>query len=225
MSNSSTMTYWNRTIGPFYTAAQVAAMLHVTDDELAGLVETRDVLAVRARNGDTRFPSFQFAGDGAPLPHLREAIRQLEIANERIDVREVDGWFAALQLNSKVDVWGDRTAAELLRTDHAEEVLRQLAWERVPLTQHADNAKNVGIARPIAERVNELTGDIPAEVNLESLFVTVELPDPLAVVLCSYDGELRMLRYRIDGDSEETASKIAASLRAGLASSEQIDGS
>jgi hypothetical protein len=206
--------YWFSKLRPLYSAAATAALLRVTDEDLAVLVGNRDVLALTAGDGAVRFPGFQFDSDGVPLPHLREAIERLEIALHRIDITEADPWFVALQLVTKTDVWGGRSAAELLRTDHAEEVLWQLAWARIPLTQRAENAKNLAIAKLIAEDFAALLTDTPVEFHLETLYVTTGLPKPLAVMLLSSDDGLQVFRYTIDRDPIRTAEGIAADFRA-----------
>jgi hypothetical protein len=111
-------------------------------------------------------------------------------------------------------VWGGQSAAELLHTDQADEVLWQLAWERIPLTQRADNAKNMAIARAIAERFAALLTDVRVEFLLDTLNVTSGLPKPLAVMLVSSDDGLQVFRYAIDGDPTRTAEGIAADFRA-----------
>jgi hypothetical protein len=206
--------YWFSKLRPLYSAATTAALLRITEEQLAVLVENRDVLALTAQDGAIRYPGFQFDPDGAPLPHLREAIERLEIALHRIDLTEADPWFVALQLVTKTDVWGGRSAAELLRTDQAEEVLWQLAWERIPLTQRAENEKNLAIARPIAEHFAALLTDIPVEFLLDTLYVTTGLPKPLAVMLVSSDDGLQVLRFTIDGDPNRNSEGIAADFRA-----------
>jgi hypothetical protein len=206
--------YWFSKLRPLYSAATTAASLRITDADLAVLVENRDVLALTAGDGTVRFPGFQFDSDGVPLPHLREAIGRLEIALHRIDITEADPWFVATQLVTKTDVWGGLSAAELLRTDQADEVLWQLARERIPLTQRAENAKNMAIAKPIAEHFAALLTDVPVEFHLDSLYVTTGLPKPLAVMLVHSDAGLQVFRYAIDGDPTLNAEAIAAEFRA-----------
>ena len=216
--------YWFGKLRPLYSAATTAALLRVTEAELAALVANRDVLALTAGDGAVRFPGFQFDADGAPLPHLREAIDQLEIALHRIDVDEADPWFVALQLVTKTDVWGGRSAAELLRTDRAAEVLWQLAWERIPLTQREENAKNLAIAKPIAEQFTSLLTDVSVEFLLDTLYDTTGLPKPLAVMLVTSDRGLQVFRYTIDGDPTLTAEGIAADFRAAFPPALNNDG-
>jgi hypothetical protein len=216
--------YWFSRLRPIYSAATTAALLRITEEDLAVLVERRDVLALTAPDGEVRFPGFQFDSHGVPLPHLREAIERLEIALHRIDIDEADPWFVALQLVTKTDVWGGRSAAELLRTDQAEEVLWQLAWERIPLTQRAENAKNLAIAKSIAEHFAALLTDVPVEFHLETLYVTTGLPMPLAVILVSSNDGLQVFRYTIDGDPTLTAKRIAADFRETLQPASSSDG-
>jgi hypothetical protein len=206
--------YWFSKLRPLYSAATTAALLRITDADLAVLVENRDVLALTAGDGAVRFPGFQFDSGGSPLPHLREAIERLEVALHRIDIDEADAWFVAMQLVTKTEVWSGRSAAELLRTNEAEEVLWQLEWERIPLTQRAENAKNMAIAKPIAEQVAALLTDVPVEFHLDTLYVTTGLPKPLAVMLVSSDNGLQAFRYTIDGNPTLTAEGIATDFRA-----------
>jgi hypothetical protein len=206
--------YWFSKLRPLYGAATTAALMRITEQQLEILVGNRDVLALTALDGAVRYPGFQFDSDGAPLPHLREAIERLEIALHRIDITEADPWFVALQLVTKTDVWGGRSAAELLRTDQAEQVLWQLAWERIPLTQRAENAKNMAIAKPIAEHFAALLTDVPVEVLLDTLYVTTGLPKPLAVMLVSSVDGLQVFRYTIDGNPTLIAAGVAADFRA-----------
>jgi hypothetical protein len=198
---------------PLYSAATTAALMRITEQKLEVLVGNRDVLALTALDGAVRFPGFQFDSEGVPLPHLREAIERLEIALHRIDIDEADPWFVALQLVTRTDVWGGRSAAELLRTNQAEEVLWQLAWERIPLTQRAEITKNMAIARPIAERFTALLTEVPVEFLLDTLYVTTGLAKPLAVMLVSSDAGLQVFRYTIDGDPTLIADGIATDFR------------
>jgi hypothetical protein len=188
-------------------------MLRIDEDQFANLVENRHVLALPTRDG-FKFPGFQFSGYRSPLPHLREAIQQLEVALRRTGVEEADPWFVALQLNSKSPVWGDRSAAELLRTDQADEVLWQLAWERTPLEHQAENLRNLEIARTIAEGISALIRDTPVRLRRETLYVTVGLAKPLGVVAFTSNDGVRILRFTIDGDTKSSAENIAADLRA-----------
>jgi hypothetical protein len=205
-------TWWHR-FRPLHTARAAARMLHITEDQLAALVNSRDVLMLTAGDGDTRFPGFQF-DHGTPLPHLGEAIERIEISLHRIDVPVADPWVVALRLTSTAPEWGDRNAAELLRTEHADEVLWQLAWAPVPLDQRTKEAATRAIARPIAERIMELIADLPVQLSLGTLFTTTRANETFAVVAFSKPGDVYALRYPIDGNPEATAQRIAAGLRA-----------
>jgi hypothetical protein len=66
--------YWFSKLRPLHSAATTAALLRITEEQLAMLVGNRDVLALTALDGAVRYPGFQFDSDGVPLPHLREAI-------------------------------------------------------------------------------------------------------------------------------------------------------
>jgi hypothetical protein len=203
--------YWYNQLRPLSDAATAAAMLRIDEDQLAILVENGHVLALPTGDG-FRFPGFQFSGYRTPLPHLHEAIQQIEVALRRTGVEAANPWFVAFQLNSKSPVWGDRSAAELLRTDQADEVLWQLAWERTPLEHQAENVHNMEIARPIAERISALIRDTPVRLRRETLYVTVGLAKPLGVVAFASRDGVRILRFTIDGDPELIAEGIAADL-------------
>jgi hypothetical protein len=204
--------WWHRFL-PLHTAPATARLLHLTKAQLADLVESRDVLMLTAEDGDVRFPDFQFGNDNTPLPHLREAIEQIEVSLRRIDVATADPWVVALRLTSKTAVRSGRTAAELLRTEHSDEVLWQLAWDRIPLDQRANEAETMAIARPIAERIIELSQGLPVELNLGTLFTTTRSRETFAAIAFTANHQVYALRYPIDDNSEETAQMIATGLR------------
>jgi hypothetical protein len=127
--------FWNESIGPFYAPTGVQRLLGITEEQLASLTADHDLLAVTTADGDSLYPSFQFGDARTSLPHLRESFQKLDLGSP-------NEWRIAWRLNHRSKEWGDRTAAELLRTDHAEEVLRQLPHPPVPLKQHAETPKH-----------------------------------------------------------------------------------
>jgi len=178
------------------------------------MADRHEVLVVRTGDGSEWIPSFQFGDDGQLLPHLQEAMKRLEVALRRIDIEGADPWFIAEQLNAKTPEWGGRTAAQLLRTEHAGEVLWQLGWERMPLDQRQLAGARMERATGIAERIAELTLDVPIELDLPTLYTTAALPQPRGVVLLEVSGRLLVLSFALEGNPEETARVTAQKLRA-----------
>lgn len=99
---------WNALVGPFYDTPALNRWRGVSRQRHQVLRDTDRLLGLRTANGEILYPSFQFDDDGDLLPHLPEV---LGILRESID----DEWTRALWLNTPVEVWGGRTAAQMLR--------------------------------------------------------------------------------------------------------------
>jgi hypothetical protein len=84
---------WEREIGTLHSASDVAALLRlptpaaVEEQERAG-----EILSVSMRNGETRYPGFQFAADGK-LPCLGPLLAILD--HGAIDSWTLAAWFVA----------------------------------------------------------------------------------------------------------------------------------
>jgi hypothetical protein len=178
-------------IGPFYDAAGLTAHLSITLAELAALVGSGQVLETITGDGSRLYPTFQFK-DNTVLPRLAEAIGAF-------DYSPVDGWSLALLLNAKEPAWGDRTAAELLRGDWADEVLHQLAFgERVPLDKRARFAAQYEIAEEVLRLLMPMIAHLPVRLDPASAIVgegaegysagvlVTDVSDPHSIKLLSF---------------------------------------
>jgi hypothetical protein len=199
----------DRLVGPFLDAAALTAYLSVTPAELTALVESGQLLETKLGDGSSLYPTFQFE-DRALLPHLDEVIGALY--HERHD-----GWSIGIMLNAKEPAWGDRTAAELLRGDWAEEVLHQLKFdERAPLDKRARFAVQYAIASVVVDKLVEQTLDLPVRIEPASTVVG-EGPDGFgAGVLVSHRSlprSVALLSFSLRGDPDAIATGLAETLR------------
>jgi hypothetical protein len=208
LSSEEAVHPWIALVGPFYEADGLSRWLNVTNDELDRLVADHIVLGLMTQEGETRYPSFQFDDNGTPLPHLAEFIERRTKREGRENL-----WGFAIWLNTPIDEWDGRTAAHLLRTPHAEEVLLQTSEEyRRPLGARADNEARMAIARPILNRIIELTVDLAIVISPGTLYVTSLTPPPQGVFAVTTSGDSSNLivgRFPIAGDREEIAQHAA----------------
>jgi len=211
VSSAETMRIYNKRIGPFYTEADTATYLKVTVAELRALADARAVLGVTVKDGNTLYPSFQFGDDAGLLPHLASFSALIA---KRTD--NTDTWGLAIRLNAPIGEWGGRTAAELLRTEHAKEVLLQTGeGASRALDDRARTAGLMAVARLILDRIISLTEPLPITIVPGTLFVTRQTAEPygvFAVTIHKSDRDLCVGRFPIDGDREQIAQNVAAYL-------------
>ncbi|WP_308798446.1 antitoxin Xre/MbcA/ParS toxin-binding domain-containing protein [Agromyces silvae] len=100
---------WDRLVGPFYDTTALSAWKHLSRQRLSVLRQAGRLLGLRTSDGAIVHPSFQFDDRGGLLPHLAEV--QAILAPEMDDA-----WTRALWLNTPLDLWGGRTAAQMLRS-------------------------------------------------------------------------------------------------------------
>ncbi|WAC50234.1 hypothetical protein [Frigoribacterium sp. SL97] len=76
----------NLELGPFYTTASLTRWLGVTRQYVHELVRQRRILSLTTADRHKVYPSFQFGGKGAVLPHMPELVaifeNQLEPATQ-----------------------------------------------------------------------------------------------------------------------------------------------
>jgi hypothetical protein len=98
---------WDVAIGPFFEAETLARRLGVTESELDRLVSENQVICLTTDDGASIYPTFQVE-DARLIPGLPEIWQTLGHAYDALD--------AALWLNSPLEEWSGRTAAQMLRT-------------------------------------------------------------------------------------------------------------
>jgi hypothetical protein len=108
---------WNSAVGPFFDDDGVRAQLGITQGELDVYVANSDVLMVVTTDDVSLFPVFQFGEHGETLPGLRSVVRLL------LPIVD-DSWDVALWLNTKSTDFDGLSAAELLRGNEVDRVLR-----------------------------------------------------------------------------------------------------
>lgn len=116
---SSRKSEWDQLVGPFYDTSALATWKGMSRQRLSVLRQEGRLLGLRTADGEVLHPSFQFDADGGLLPHLSELQSVLSAGIE-------DEWTRALWLNTPLEVWGGKTAAQMLRqsADDALTVLR-----------------------------------------------------------------------------------------------------
>lgn len=109
--------HWNRQVGPFLAARDVARLLGRAGRPLSrqAVAQRRDLLAIRAGNGATVYPIFQFAGRRT-LPGMREVLAALEEVAQPLTI-------ASWLTTAHPDLDG-RTPAAALRDGDADAVVR-----------------------------------------------------------------------------------------------------
>jgi hypothetical protein len=201
-------------VGPFYDATGVTKWLRITPDELNALVDSGQILETQFADGDGLFPTFQFGENKELLPRLGEAARAVRLPD---DDRDPDGWAVAMMLNSEVPEWDGRTAAQLLRTEWADEVMHQLTYgERAPLERRARMEEQYEIARAILAELLPLIGDLPVDLNAGTLVVGEGEKGYGAGLLVRNPGQkgsLALLSFGLAGDPGEIAAGLLAELR------------
>lgn len=110
---------WDALVGPFYDTAALTAWKGLSRQRLSVLRREGRLLGLRTEDNEVLHPSFQFDADGGLLPHLSEVLETLRAGIE-------DEWTQALWLNTPLEVWNGRTAAQILRgsTEDALSVLQ-----------------------------------------------------------------------------------------------------
>lgn len=96
---------WDRLVGPFYNLEGVSRWQGEPEEVIR---KDSRFLRLPTADGEMLFPTFQFGPNGELLPHLDEVIWILRFGLE-------NEWSWALWLNTPLDVWGGRTAAQMLR--------------------------------------------------------------------------------------------------------------
>ena len=104
--HDAAMADWNELIGPFYDTAALTSWLGVSKQAISKRIG-KTLLAVRAENGDVRYPSFQFLDDGRVIPDFMFACKKLAEVG-------LDEWAQAQWMNTPVPEMGDRTFAAAL---------------------------------------------------------------------------------------------------------------
>ena len=82
---------WNKIVGPFYSAREVARELHLTEDEVAKQLKESTILGLKTLEGSVVFPTYQFiqGEDGESriiIPGLPEVL------SEFIDANDAERW-------------------------------------------------------------------------------------------------------------------------------------
>jgi hypothetical protein len=205
---------WNELIGPFYDADGLTAWLEVTPAELEELIKSGQILETTFADGDGLFPTFQFGENKELLPRLGEAARAVRLPD---DDRDPNGWAVAMMLNQEFPEWDGRTAAQLLRTEWADEVMHQLTYgERAPLERRARMEEQYEIARAALAELLPLIGDLPVDLNAKTLVVGEGEKGYGAGVLVrdpGRKGSLALLSFGLARDPGEIAAELLAELR------------
>lgn len=85
---------WNQAVGPFYSASQITEILGgVSRQAVADRRDRRTLLALRTRDGQWVYPTFQFDRDGQVVRGLSEVLQIL--APSGVDDWTLAGWLAS----------------------------------------------------------------------------------------------------------------------------------
>ena len=110
------MTQVARAVGPLVTVDAAREMTGLGVDEFASRVANGDVLVLTSGDDGRVFPTFQLGPDGSLLPGLRKVLRALQ-------VETLGPWLAARWLTARPGVFGDRSAADVMRAGDVKSVL------------------------------------------------------------------------------------------------------
>lgn len=85
---------WNQAVGPFHSSTQITSILGgVSRQAVADRRARRTLLALRTREGQWVYPTFQFDGDGQVVRGLAEVLRIL--APSGVDDWTLAGWLVS----------------------------------------------------------------------------------------------------------------------------------
>lgn len=107
---------YSDTIGSFYDTPGLIKLRGGTRQNLYKQSAAGKLLSMKSAEGDIVYPAFQFTTGIKTLPGLTDVISALRLGF-------TDPWDIALWLTTKTRVFGGKSAAELLRAGHINEVL------------------------------------------------------------------------------------------------------
>lgn len=109
---------WDALVGPFYDTSALVVWRGLSRQRLSVLRRQDRLLGLKSADGEFLHPSFQFDAAGELLPRIHDVTRVLRRGI-------TDEWTRAMWLNTPLEEWGGKSAAEKLRgtDDDASDVL------------------------------------------------------------------------------------------------------